>query len=112
MSEALDAWQKFSDLRDAVLTWSEDKNAFLANVGSSADLATLAAARQRLADAAAAAKSAKYAGKNVQEMQREMSRVSSTSSASRLAEQMQETEQRKAETESGILEKVGERHFS
>ena len=106
MSEALDAWQKFSDLRDAVLSWCSDKNAFLGAVGSSADLSTLAAARQRLSDAAAAAKSAKYAGKNVQEMQRELCRVTSTASAGRLTEQMQDAEQRKAETESGILEKV------
>lgn len=103
MGEAIDSWQKFLDLHEAVITWSEEKNEFVAQP---LDFATLALAKQKLQDYSGAMKTVKYASKNVQEMSREHAKIAQVASTGHLGEKLDEAEKRKGDTETHLSEKA------
>ncbi len=99
----MEAWQRFLDLEAAVLSWSEEKRAMAAKPLS---LPTMAIAKHALQEYAAAAKTVKYAAKNVGEMARELNAITQVASAGDLPDRLHEAETRKTETETNITEKV------
>ena len=103
VGEAIDAWKKFLELHEQVLGWSAEKNNF---ISEPLEFSTLALAKQKLAEYSGAMKSIKYATKNVQELDREFSRINQTASTGQLGEKLNEAEQKKAETETKLTEKV------
>ncbi len=103
VGEAIDAWQKFLDLHAAVVAWAADKSAFLAH---SVFFPTLGQTKQRVQEYTVCMKSVRFAAKNVQEMSRELAQISQVAETSDLGEKLHEAEQKKAETEAKLNEKV------
>lgn len=103
VSEAIDGWQRFLDLHAAVTAWCGEKRDLC---DRPEEPATLSDARQRSQDLQAAAKSARYAAKNAQEMAREHARIAQVAEASELADKLAEAEAARTEVEGLITKKV------
>ncbi len=111
-SEAIDAWQKFLELHSAVGAWCGEKREQLSSLEQDAPR-RLGEVARRAQEMQAALKSARYAGKNLQEMARELGRVEQVVDVPEdekggMREKMAEAEQAKADIEGKITEKVNE----
>ena len=103
VGNAIDAWDKFLELHESVMSWcSEKKNL----VEEPLEFNGLAVAKQRLQTFGVAVKSIVHASKNLSEMSRELSRIGQSANTGNLPEKMSEAEHAKAETDCQLNEKV------
>nr|XP_033322974.1 nesprin-1 [Megalopta genalis] len=102
VADAIDAWQRFWTLYEAVQAWTEEKKRFLVEP---LKLATLVQARQRLHEYSTAAKSCKQINRNLSEMGKELESIGQVCSVGVLPEKLLEAEEAKVQVEGRLLER-------
>lgn len=103
IGETIDAWQRFLQLYQTVMTWVGEKRTFLKDP---VKLTTLHEARQKSHDYNNAVKSCKAATKNLSDMAKELEHIGAVTSVGNLPLKMEEAEEAKTEVEVHILEIV------
>ncbi|KAK9711342.1 hypothetical protein QE152_g25509 [Popillia japonica] len=97
---AQDAWKRFLNLYEAVMTWVKEKEQFLKEP---VVVSSLSETKQKLHDYGNAVKSCKTASKNLSDMAKELDHIASVTSVGDLPQKMEEAEEAKVEVESKIL---------
>lgn len=104
VGDSLDAWTRFMNLYQIVMTWSQEKRTFIA---SPMRITTLMEARQHLQEYGQAVKSIKPIAKNLSEMDKELESITQVTTVGDLRAKLLEAEEAKAEVEATLLERVG-----
>lgn len=103
VGNSLDAWSRFMQLYQIVMTWAADKRTFLA---LPLNVTTLPEARQKTNDYSNAVKSIKPIVKNLSEMDKELETIAQVSSTGDLRGKLVEAEEAKVEIEAILLKRV------
>lgn len=103
VGNSLDAWSRFMQLYQIVMTWAAEKRTFLA---SPLNVTTLPEARQKTNDYLNAVKSIKPIVKNLSEMDKELDKIAEVSSIGDLRGKLVEAEEAKVEIEAILLKRV------
>lgn len=105
VGDSLDAWTRFMNLYQIVMTWSQEKRTFIAKPMR---ITTLMEARQHLQEYGQAVKSIKPIAKNLSEMDKELESITQVTTVGDLRAKLLEAEEAKAEVEATLLERVCE----
>lgn len=105
VGDSLDAWTRFMNLYQIVMTWSQEKRTFIA---TPMRITTLMEARQHLQEYGQAVKSIKPIAKNLSEMDKELESITQVTTVGDLRAKLLEAEEAKAEVEATLLERVCE----
>lgn len=103
VGDSLDAWTRFMNLYQIVMTWSQEKRTFIA---TPMKISTLMEARQHLQEYGQAVKSIKPIAKNLSEMDKELESITQVTTVGDLRAKLLEAEEAKAEVEATLLERV------
>lgn len=103
VGDSLDAWTRFMNLYQIVMSWVADKRAF---IDQTIELRTLPEARNKLGDYAAAVKSIKPIVKHLSEMDKELEHIGQVTTVGDLKDKLQEAEDAKIAVEAVLLERV------
>lgn len=104
VGDSLDAWTRFLNLYQIVMTWAAEKRSF---IDQHIELRTLPEARAKLNDYVTAVKSIKPIVKHLSEMDKELEHISQVTTAGDLKDKLQEAEDAKVAVEAVLLERVG-----
>ncbi|XP_037820346.1 uncharacterized protein LOC119609573 [Lucilia sericata] len=102
VGDSLDAWSRFMNLYQIVMSWVADKRLFLEQT---IELKTLPEARTKLNDYVVAVKSIKPIVKNLSEMDKELEHISQVTTVGDLKDKLQEAEEAKLTVEAVLLER-------
>lgn len=103
VGNSLDAWSRFMQLYQIVITWAAEKKTFLA---IPLNVTTLPEARQKMNEYLNAVKSIKPIVKNLSEMDKELETIAQVSSVGDLRGKLVEAEEAKVEIEAILMKRV------
>lgn len=103
VGDSLDAWTRFMNLYQIVMSWVADKRTF---IDQTIELRTLPEARTKLNDYAAAVKSIKPIVKHLSEMDKELEHIGQVTTVGDLKDKLQQAEDAKIAVEAVLLERV------
>lgn len=104
VGDSLDAWTRFMNLYQIVMSWAAEKQAF---IDQNIVLRTLPEARNKSTDYQAAVKSIKPIVKHLSEMDKELEHISQVTTVGDLKEKLEEAEEAKVTVEAILLQRVG-----
>lgn len=102
VGDSLDAWTRFMNLYQIVMSWCGEKKQFLAEP---LNLTTLQQCRQKLNDYSVAVKSIKPIIKNLKEMDKELELIGQVTTIGDLKDKLQEAEEAKVAVEAVLLQR-------
>ncbi|XP_033149206.1 microtubule-associated protein futsch isoform X2 [Drosophila busckii] len=102
VGDSLDAWTRFMNLYQIVMSWVSDKRTF---IEQTIELRTLSEARSKLNDYAAAVKSIKPIVKHLSEMDKELEHIAQVTTVGDLKDKLQQAEDAKIAVEAVLLER-------
>ncbi|XP_032294435.1 muscle-specific protein 300 kDa isoform X26 [Drosophila virilis] len=102
VGDSLDAWTRFMNLYQIVMSWVADKRTF---IDQTIELRTLPEARTKLNDYAAAVKSIKPIVKHLSEMDKELEHIGQVTTVGDLKDKLQQAEDAKIAVEAVLLER-------
>ncbi|KAM8716186.1 hypothetical protein ACLKA7_003122 [Drosophila subpalustris] len=102
VGDSLDAWTRFMNLYQIVMSWVADKRTF---IDQTIELRTLPEARNKLNDYAAAVKSIKPIVKHLSEMDKELEHIGQVTTVGDLKDKLQQAEDAKIAVEAVLLER-------
>lgn len=103
VGDSLDAWTRFMNLYQIVMSWVAEKRTFLEQ---NIVLRTLPEARTKLNDYLVAVKSIKPIVKNLSEMDKELEHIGQVTTVGDLKDKLEEAEEAKLSVEAVLLERV------
>lgn len=103
VGDSLDAWTRFMNLYQIVMSWVAEKRVFL---DQTIELKTLPEARSKLNDYITAVKSIKPIVKHLSEMDKELEHIGQVTTVGDLKDKLQEAEDAKVAVEAVLLERV------
>uniref|UniRef100_A0A1A9UW21 Uncharacterized protein n=1 Tax=Glossina austeni TaxID=7395 RepID=A0A1A9UW21_GLOAU len=102
VGDSLDAWTRFMNLYQIVMSWAAEKQAF---IDQNIVLRTLPEARNKSTDYQAAVKSIKPIVKHLSEMDKELEHISQVTTVGDLKEKLEEAEEAKVTVEAVLLQR-------
>lgn len=103
VGDSLDAWTRFMNLYQIVMSWASEKRTF---IDQTIELRTLPEARNKLNDYVTAVKSIKPIVKHLSEMDKELEHIGQVTTVGDLKDKLQEAEDAKISVEAVLLERV------
>lgn len=103
VGDSLDAWTRFMNLYQIVMSWAAEKRTF---IDQTIELRTLPEARNKLNDYVTAVKSVKPIVKHLSEMDKELEHIGQVTTVGDLKDKLQEAEDAKITVEAVLLERV------
>lgn len=103
VGDSLDAWTRFMNLYQIVMSWVADKRTF---IDQTIELRTLPEARSKLNDYVTAVKSIKPIVKHLSEMDKELEHIGQVTTVGDLKDKLQQAEDAKIAVEAVLLERV------
>lgn len=107
--DSLDAWTRFLNLYQIVMTWVAEKKNFL---NEPLTLSTLPECREKFDSYSHAVKSIKPIVKHLSEMDKDLDRIIQVTAADSLKVKLQQAEEAKVSVEAVLLQRVGGAFFS
>ncbi|XP_070139488.1 muscle-specific protein 300 kDa isoform X14 [Drosophila kikkawai] len=102
VGDSLDAWTRFMNLYQIVMSWASEKRTF---IDQTIELRTLPEARNKLNDYVTAVKSIKPIVKHLSEMDKELEHIGQVTTVGDLKDKLQEAEDAKITVEAVLLER-------
>ena len=102
VGDSLDAWTRFMNLYQIVMSWASEKRTF---IDQTIELRTLPEARNKLNDYVTAVKSIKPIVKHLSEMDKELEHIGQVTTVGDLKDKLQEAEDAKISVEAVLLER-------
>ncbi|XP_070067953.1 muscle-specific protein 300 kDa isoform X15 [Drosophila takahashii] len=102
VGDSLDAWTRFMNLYQIVMSWAAEKRTF---IDQTIELRTLPEARNKLNDYVTAVKSIKPIVKHLSEMDKELEHIGQVTTVGDLKDKLQEAEDAKISVEAVLLER-------